>query len=75
MSHPKGSPFYMVYREGGGPPTVKHARYDLAEQEAKRISNASPGFNVFILAAVSRVKVPKHQEQEFYESQHDTVPF
>lgn len=71
----KGSPFYMVFRDGGEPPKFKHPRYEDAEAEAKRISAICPGWNVFVLAVVSRTYVPKHQEQEYYESQHDAVPF
>lgn len=71
----KGSPFYMVFRNGGRAPVVRHLQYEVAQEEAERISKACPGYDVFVLAVVSRTKIPRQVEQEFYESQHDAIPF
>ena len=43
--------FWIVWCEGGGNPTVKHADYDRAKREAQRLARANPGRRFVVLAA------------------------
>lgn len=43
--------FWCVWNEGGGSPTVKHASYSNARQEAQRLARAHPGSRFVVLAA------------------------
>lgn len=48
--------FYLVWRSmGGTAPRVKHATYEEAETEAKRLSDREPGVDFYVLASVSKV--------------------
>lgn len=43
--------FWCVWNEGGGSPTVKHASYANARQEAQRLARAHPGSRFVVMAA------------------------
>lgn len=45
-------PFYVVWRVGGGSPTVMHPSRGRAEAEAERLASANPGSDFVVLGAV-----------------------
>lgn len=45
--------FWMIYGEGQRAPTVKHASYEIAKQEAERLCRNNPGIDFFVLQPVS----------------------
>lgn len=49
--------FFMVWRQGGGVPTVQHPTLGLAEAEAERLARANPGREFFVLMARTSYKV------------------
>lgn len=46
------APFFVVWREGGGPPTVKHTEESLARMEAERLAREHPGADFHVLRCV-----------------------
>ena len=57
--------FWLVWREGGNPPTRKHEFQDMAEAEAERLARLNPGVRFYVLETKSarikddvRVEVP-----------------
>jgi hypothetical protein len=42
-------PFYLVWREDGPAPTVKHKTITAAENEAERLAKAMPGATFYVL--------------------------
>lgn len=42
-------PFWLVWREGGGTPTVQHETEDAARAEAERLAKHVPGARFFVL--------------------------
>lgn len=44
--------FWMVYGEGQGAPTVKHASMNLAKGEAERLARQHPGTKFYVLRAI-----------------------
>ena len=70
------SPFYMVYRQGGGAPTFKHDSFEKAQAEAARIAQLAPGCDVYVLGALERVKWPLPVlEREAFSLRDDLIPF
>lgn len=45
--------FWMVYGDGQRAPTVKHASFEIAKQEAERLCRNNPGIDFFVLQPVS----------------------
>lgn len=45
--------FWMVYGDGHRAPTVKHASFEIAKQEAERLCRNNPGIEFFVLQPVS----------------------
>jgi hypothetical protein len=41
--------FWLVWCEGGGPPTVKHDNFATARAEAQRLARANPGRRFLVL--------------------------
>jgi hypothetical protein len=46
-------PFWMVYGEHQGPPTMRHASRVIADGEAKRLARNNPGIRFFVLESVA----------------------
>lgn len=65
-------PFWLVWREGGGEPTVKHATQMIAEGEAKRLASQNPGEQFFVLPALAVFETQKVGVTRF---DLDCVPF
>lgn len=55
-------PFWMVWCEGGGVPTMKHDNETKAKEEAERLASVAPGKNFFVLEAKLRVTTLKPVE-------------
>lgn len=45
--------FFMVYGDGRGAPTMKHASKAEAQREAERLARNYPGIKFFVLCAIS----------------------
>lgn len=45
--------FYVVWNPRFGPPTMRHPSYMSAKNEARRLANANPGQQFFVLGALS----------------------
>lgn len=43
--------FWVIWRDGGGPPTVKHFSRGQAEVEAERLARENPGSRFILLEA------------------------
>lgn len=54
MARPPEPPFWLVWCENGGTPTVRHESPDAAEREARRLAAAHPGKSFLVLAPVAR---------------------
>ncbi len=48
----EGKCFYLVWREGGYPPTVKHETWRSAQEEAQRLARKHPGVAFHVLRQV-----------------------
>lgn len=68
------APFLVVWRDGGGPPTVKHVCHPTALNEARRLARLCPGTRFFVLAPVTEVLVTDVIETNF-KSPFDELPF
>lgn len=44
--------FYVIWRDGGGPPTVKHQSVKSAKQQAERLARGHPGEKFHVLELV-----------------------
>lgn len=62
--------FFMVWREYGGAPTVKHARYEDAKREAERLAHQHPGHKFVVLCSVAHC-----QHTAVVWTEHDQIPF
>lgn len=58
-------PFFVVWCEGGGAPTVRHLDYDKASREAKRLARANPGHRFTVLVAVRGFEVNDLRETAY----------
>lgn len=67
-------PFYLVWRQGGGSPVVKHAHRDTAEREAEKLTRANPGEVFFVLAPVTRF-VRSDIVRSTFDPGFDEIPF
>jgi hypothetical protein len=65
--------FWMVFVEGGGSPTHRHATRQQAEAEAERLAEKT-GRRAFVLAAVSCCEVTRVRWSPVGEAEQD-VPF
>ena len=71
-------PFFLVWCEGGGAPTVQHLYYSQAKAEAERLARANPGRRFTVMVAVRGVEVRDLQEVEylgFDRALDDHIPF
>lgn len=55
------APYLVFNGTKGGAPTYTHSSRALAEIEAKRLANANPGQEFYVLGSVSVTKAPKLQ--------------
>jgi len=62
--------YWIVWREGGGAPVVKHENPGLATKEAERLARAHPGERFVVLQAVRARQVKDLECIEF-----DDIPF
>lgn len=63
--------FWCVWNEGGGSPTVKHASYAAAREEARRLARVAPGQRFVVLAAaVAYVKDDIREVRFTQEAEH-----
>lgn len=68
----KAAPFWLVWREGGYSPTVRHRSMDKAEAEAKRLATACPGETFWVLPAAISVRTDVFTIERF---DLDNIPF
>ena len=68
----KPAPFWLVWRDGGDLPTVRHNSVDKAETEAKRLAMASPGETFWVLPAAISVRTDAFTIERF---DIDDIPF
>ena len=62
------SVFWLVWNPKGGHPTKQHASQIIAEVEAQRLAEASPGNRFYVLRAVSVTRMTKVQTVSLLES-------
>ena len=55
---PDPQAFWLVWRENGGPPTVRHDSHEAALTEAKRLAEKCPGEVFLVLEAMTLVTKP-----------------
>jgi hypothetical protein len=67
-------PFWMVFAEGGGPPTFQHKSYGAAEKEAERLANANPGTAFFVMMPVTRKRRIEVETEVLFDLD-DGIPF
>ena len=58
-------PFFMLYRECGAAPTVRHDTYHSAQVEAERLARLMPGVRFYILLSFAEVVKSEMQWSEF----------
>ena len=63
--------FWLVWCDGGGAPTVKHATYESAKNEARRLAQANRGKRFAVLQAIAHAVVDDVQFVEY----RDEIPF
>lgn len=74
----KHSPFFLVWCEGGGPPSVRHHTYVQAKKEAQRLARSMPGLRFTVLVAVQGFEVMDLREVTYLgtdSSLDDEIPF
>ncbi|WP_068091037.1 hypothetical protein [Novosphingobium rosa] len=74
MADQTAPPFWLVWCENGGPPTVKHPDEGSANREADRLAKCSPGRRFFVLATISAV-THHHTVVERFDLTDDGIPF
>ena len=52
MSEEMNDTFWMVFLQGGGPPTYCHETPEIAREEARRLSRNYPGKKAYVLELV-----------------------
>lgn len=57
--------YFVVWCEGGGSPTVRHADFSTAKMEAKRLANQHSGRRFTVLAAIQGFEVTNLREVEY----------
>lgn len=62
------SVFWLVWNPKGGHPTKQHTSQIIAEAEAQRLAEASPGNQFYVLRAVSVTRTTKVQALSLIES-------
>lgn len=60
-----GEPFFVVWCEGGGVPTVRHATYSSAKSEAQRLARQVRGSRFTVMVAVSGFEINDLTETEY----------
>lgn len=71
-------PYFIVWCEGGGNPTVKQTSYATAKSEAARLARANPGRRFTVFVAVQGFEVNNLQSVEylgFDRALDDEIPF
>lgn len=58
----KVTPFWMVLREGGSHPVVKHDSLEDAHTEAMRLAKDVPGSDFFVLKCIHALRGHVHVE-------------
>ena len=63
-------PFWMIFREYGGSPTVKHPTESQARAEAMRLARINPGEKFYVLQSIAEcckvdVKWTDHRQIPF----------
>lgn len=56
-NHGRSGPFWVVWRPGGGGPTMRHPSEESAVKEAERLARKFPGEDLFVLASVCSRRV------------------
>jgi hypothetical protein len=51
--------FYLVWREKGAVPVVKHASFCAAQDEAERVARLHPGEKIYVLSVMGAYEAPK----------------
>lgn len=70
----KTTPYWLVWMEGGGPPTVHHDTQSDAETEAERLAKQFPGRRFVVLVPIARFTEQRVTIERF-EVDDDSVPF
>lgn len=58
-------PFWLVWCEDGGAPTVKHKDFALARAEAQRLARNNPGKHFVVMAAAIGFRKREFDETRF----------
>ena len=72
--------FWMVMSDVSdrAPPRVRHATYQIAVAEAKRLALKCPGEKFFVLASVGVARTPEpvtFEKLDFRDDYSDEIPF
>jgi len=67
-------PWYVVWKIGSGPPTVRHSSIEKAKNEAKRLAKEFPGETVVVLVADSAFCYNKTIEVNYFNDLNDFDP-
>ena len=67
-------PFFMVFLEGGSPPSFKHQTLLSAETEAKRLSKQL-GKKAFVLCSLKSFEVVEFSVEDCRPDSLDALPF
>ncbi len=66
------SPFWVVWNERGGNPTVKHPTAESARAEAERLARKSPGARFHVLVVCGTCSV---NDVVWSQPDYDEIPF
>ncbi len=77
MIHPQdqfevNQPFWVVWCDCGGVPTVKHITVEAARAEAERLARTNPGHRFHVLAALGHCSF---NAVNWTEVEKDFIPF
>lgn len=75
-----GEKFWLVWADNGGTPMHKHASYQSAKDEAKRLARANSGKKFHVLehigtAMKNDVSFFVHQADPYIQLDEDEIPF